>query len=302
MLADPNARTRSSSNFAGQWLYLRNLRGFEPDKNEFPDFDDNLRQGLQRETELFFGSIMREDRSVLELMTADYTFVNERLAKHYGIPHVYGSQFRRVPVHDEARKGLLGQGSILHGDVARRSNLAGRARQVDSGQPARHAAAAAAGGRARRSRTTRTTASRSRCASGWRSTARIPRAPSCHKVMDPLGFALENFDAVGAWRTSRRRRRRSTRRVSSRTARRSTASCRCAARCCSGPRSFVVDDDREDADVRAGPGPRRRTTCPRSARSCAARPAQRLSLLVARAGHRQQRAVSDADEGWQLRR
>ena len=80
---------------------------------EFPDFDDNLRQAFRRETELFFDSIVREDRSVLDLLTADYTFVNERLARHYGIPNVYGSQFRRVPVTDEARRGLLGQGSIL---------------------------------------------------------------------------------------------------------------------------------------------------------------------------------------------
>src|SRR5205807_7982997 len=101
------------SNFAGQWLYLRNVRTTTPDKNEFPDFDDNLRQAFQRETELFFGSIMREDRSVLDLLTADYTFVNERLARHYGIPGVYGSHFRRVTLTDDSRRGLLGKGAIL---------------------------------------------------------------------------------------------------------------------------------------------------------------------------------------------
>ena len=112
MLTDPRAETLVT-NFAGQWLYLRNVRTTTPDKNEFPDFDDNLRQAFQRETELFFGSIIREDRNVLDLLTADYTFVNERLARHYGIPGIYGSHFRRVPVKDDARRGLLGQGSIL---------------------------------------------------------------------------------------------------------------------------------------------------------------------------------------------
>jgi hypothetical protein len=92
---------------------LRNLRNSVPDNDLFPEFDDNLRQSFARETELLFESIMREDRSVVELLTADYTFVNERLAKHYKIPFVYGSQFRRVPVTQEARKGILGHGSIL---------------------------------------------------------------------------------------------------------------------------------------------------------------------------------------------
>ena len=94
--------------------------------NEFPDFDDNLRQAFRRETELFFDSIIREDRSVLDLLTADYTFVNERLARHYGIPNVYGSHFRRVTVTDDDAAGLLGQGSILTGHVARRPDVAGR--------------------------------------------------------------------------------------------------------------------------------------------------------------------------------
>ncbi len=112
MLADPKAEALVT-NFAGQWLYLRNLRTMVPNSVDFPDFDDNLRQSFLRETELFFGSVMREDRNVLDLMTADHTFVNERLARHYKIPNIYGSQFRRVTITDEARKGLLGQGSIL---------------------------------------------------------------------------------------------------------------------------------------------------------------------------------------------
>ncbi len=112
MLADPRSRALVT-NFAGQWLYLRDLKSANPDSNEFPDFDDNLRQAFQRETEMLFESILREDRSVLDLLDADYTFVNERLARHYGIPNVYGPDFRRVPVPSDARRGLLGQGSML---------------------------------------------------------------------------------------------------------------------------------------------------------------------------------------------
>jgi len=112
MLADPKARALVD-NFAAQWLFLRNLQSFIPDSDEFPNWDDNLRQAMRTETSLFFDSIMREDRNVLDLLTADYTFLNERLAKHYGIPGVYGSQFRRVKIADENRRGLLGQGSVL---------------------------------------------------------------------------------------------------------------------------------------------------------------------------------------------
>src|SRR5262249_19804228 len=112
MLADPKAQALVA-NFADQWLHVRNLRNIVPNSSEFPDFDDNLREAFQRETELFFDSIVGEDRSVLDLLTADYTFVNERLARHYGMPNIYGSRFRRVSVTDEARKGLLGKGSIL---------------------------------------------------------------------------------------------------------------------------------------------------------------------------------------------
>ena len=112
MLADSKSQALVS-NFAGQWLQLRNLKAAMPDSREFPNFDDQLRQGFRRETELLVDSVIREDRSVVDLLTADYTFVNERVAKHYGIPHIYGDEFRRVPVTDEARKGLLGHGSIL---------------------------------------------------------------------------------------------------------------------------------------------------------------------------------------------
>ena len=112
MLADPTSKTLID-NFAEQWLHLRNLKNSNPDLGAFPDFDDNLRQAMKEETELFFDSIMREDRSVMDLLNADYTFVNERLARHYGMPNIYGSRFRRVQVPSEARRGLLGQASIL---------------------------------------------------------------------------------------------------------------------------------------------------------------------------------------------
>ena len=112
MLADPRSQALVED-FAAQWLQLRNLRGLVPDPDVFPDFDDNLREGMVTETEMLFDSIMKEDRGVRELVTADYTFVNERLAKHYGIPNIYGARFRRVHLDNEARRGLLGQGSIL---------------------------------------------------------------------------------------------------------------------------------------------------------------------------------------------
>jgi hypothetical protein len=113
MLADPRS-SNLVTNFASQWLHLRNLDAITPDMRLFPDFDDNLRQAFRQETELFFDSILQEDRSLLDLLTANYTFVNERLAKHYGIPHVYGSHFRRITLdEDSERGGLLRQGSIL---------------------------------------------------------------------------------------------------------------------------------------------------------------------------------------------
>ena len=138
------------SNFAGQWLFLRNLEASVPVQSIFPDFDDSLRQAFRRETELFFDSIVREDRSALDLLRADYTFLNERLARHYGIPNVKGSHFRRValgegqPARRPARAGQHSDGDVVSGP-----DVAGRARQVDSREPARHAAAAAAAQRRR---------------------------------------------------------------------------------------------------------------------------------------------------------
>ena len=172
-----------------------------PDMRLFPDFDDNLRQAFRQETELFFDSVLREDRSVLDLLRANYTFVNERLAKHYGIPHVYGSQFRR----DHARRGQRARrtaapGKHPDGHLVCDADVARRSRQVGPGQPARRAAPAAAARRAgaqgqhggRQSR---------RSASGWPSTGATPTCAGCHNLMDPIGLSLEKFDAVGRRRT-----------------------------------------------------------------------------------------------------
>ena len=198
MLADPRAQALVS-NFAGQWLHIRNLRSTTPDKNDFPDFDDNLRKAFEHELELFVGSIFSEDRSVLDLMTADHTFLNERLAKHYGIPNVYGPHFRRVTLDRERADGAAWQGGDPAGDLARRPHVAGVARQVDPRQSRRHAATPAS---------TRgpgvpeeTPGSPKSVRARMEQHRASPACASCHRVMDPLGLALENFDAVGAWRT-----------------------------------------------------------------------------------------------------
>jgi hypothetical protein len=198
MLADPRANALVA-NFAGQWLHIRNLRSTTPDKNDFPDFDDNLRQAFERELNLFVGSIITEDRSVLDLMTADYTFVNERLAKHYRIPNVYGPDFRRVTLTDDARRGLLGKGGILlvtsHADrtspVVRGKwileNLIGSPPPPPPGVVPPFPEEKPGAPASVRARMEMHRAS--------------PACAGCHRIMDPLGLALENFDAVGSWRT-----------------------------------------------------------------------------------------------------
>ena len=198
MLADPRA-SRLVVNFAGQWLQLRNLITIAPNSDDFPDFDDNLREAFRRETEMLVESVMREDRSILDLLTADYTFVNERLAQHYGIPNVYGSQFRRVPLADEARRGLLGQGSILAvTSYATRTSPVLRGKWIlDNllGMPPPPPLPNVPPLEESAGTTPRTV----------RQQMEAHRAnavcASCHKLMDPLGLALENFDAIGAWRT-----------------------------------------------------------------------------------------------------
>jgi len=205
MLADPRA-DNLVTNFTGQWLHLRKLDEVTPDLRLFPDFDDNLRQALRKETELFFESVLREDRPITDLLRANYTFVNERLAKHYGIPHIYGSRFRRITLEGaaaEQRGGLLRQGSILtvtsyatrtspvirgHWILA---NLAGEPPPPPPPNVPALDANTVSAGLPMRQRLAQHRAN--------------PACASCHDVMDPVGFALENFDAVGRWRTMEER-------------------------------------------------------------------------------------------------
>jgi len=199
MLADAKSQA-FIDNFGGQWLQLRNLRNKQPNSHEFPDFDDNLRRYLQTETELFFGSIVREDRSILELMTADYTFLNERLAKHYGINNVYGTHFRRVVLQDDARRGLLGKGAILMvTSHAHRTSPVLRGKWILENvlgapppPPPDVVPPFEENTEAGRPKSVRERMEQHR---------RNPACASCHRMIDPAGLALENFDAVGAWRT-----------------------------------------------------------------------------------------------------
>jgi mono/diheme cytochrome c family protein len=199
LLADPRSGA-FVSNFAGQWLYLRNLEALEPESFLFPDFEDSLRQAMRRETELFFDSILRENRSALDLLTADYTFVNERLARHYGIPNVYGSRFRRVTIPDVNRRGLLGQASILFATsrpnrtspVLRGKWILQNILGVVPPDPPPNIPAFP-----ERSNVTHTVQSvRERLAQHRAS----PACASCHAMIDPPGFALEHFDTLGRWR------------------------------------------------------------------------------------------------------
>jgi Protein of unknown function (DUF1592)/Protein of unknown function (DUF1588)/Protein of unknown function (DUF1587)/Protein of unknown function (DUF1595)/Protein of unknown function (DUF1585) len=204
MLSDSRSHALIN-NFAGQWLFLRELRNRNPDLLMYPDFDDNLRQAFQRETELLFGSVVREDRSVFDLMNASYTFVNERLARHYGVPNIYGSDFRRVPVQNEARRGLLGQGSILTvtsapnrtSPVTRGAwileNLLGSAPPSPPPNVPPFPEAKTGQGVTEEAASVRD-----------KMTLHRKNQPclGCHQIMDPIGLALENFDGVGRWRTS----------------------------------------------------------------------------------------------------
>jgi mono/diheme cytochrome c family protein len=200
MLADRRADA-FVSNFAGQWLFLRNLQAVVPVQNVFPDFDDTLRQGFRRETELFFDSIVREDRSVLDLLRADYTFLNERLARHYGIANVKGSHFRRVTLgSDSVRGGILGQGSILTvtsypdrtSPVVRGKWILENLLGTPPPPPIPNV------GELRPTNGAGVTLSMRQRMEQHR---RNPICASCHAMMDPLGLSLENFDAVGKWRT-----------------------------------------------------------------------------------------------------
>lgn len=199
MLADRRAHALVS-NFAGQWLYLRNVPSTRPDTQLFPDFDDNLRQAMRRETELLFDHIVRNDRGILELLTARYTFVNERLARHYGMSRVYGSHFRRVELQDDdPRGGLLGQAAILTvtaypnrtSPVLRGKWVLENILSAPPPPPPPNIPELR-----ERSSDGRVLSMRERMEQ-HRSN---PVCASCHARMDPLGLALEHFDAVGQWR------------------------------------------------------------------------------------------------------
>jgi hypothetical protein len=200
MLADPRAESLATR-FGSQWLRLQDLDRIVPDFMLYPDFDSTLAQAMRRETELLFYSIVREDRNVLDLLNADYTFVNERLAKHYGIPNVVGSGFKRVMWNDDNRRGILGQGGILMmTSIANRTSPVQRGKWVlevllgtpppppPPNVPQFTETKAVAGGKVlsvrERMETHRANAA---CA-------------SCHKMIDPIGLALENFDVTGVWR------------------------------------------------------------------------------------------------------
>jgi mono/diheme cytochrome c family protein len=188
------------TNFGAQWLYLRNVKQAKPDTYSFPDWDDDLRESLAQETELFLQSQVRDDRSLMDLLTANYTFVNERLARHYGLPNVYGERFRRVTLPDTRRAGLLGHASIL--TVTSQPN---RTSPVLRGKwllenllgapppPPPPDVPALPEGQKDEPKTMRERMEQHR---------RNPVCASCHAVMDPLGFSLENFDAIGKWRST----------------------------------------------------------------------------------------------------
>jgi hypothetical protein len=198
LLDDPRADALVS-NFAGQWLYIRNLSQQKPDPDAFPEFDESLRQAFRQETELFFRNILREDRSVTELLDANYTYLNQRLAEHYGIPNIYGSQFRKVTLTDPNRGGLVGQGSILTvTSYPNRTSVVQRGKWILDNllgspppPPPADIPELVAHAKDGRPFTMRQQMEQHRanaiCA-------------SCHARMDPIGFALENFDGVGKWR------------------------------------------------------------------------------------------------------
>ena len=206
MLADGRSRSLVT-NFAAQWLQLGKLDSISPDLRLFPDFDDNLRQAMREETELFFGKILREDRPVTELLGADYTFLNERLAKHYGVPNIYGSRFRLVSFAgdpERQRGGLLRQGSILTvTSYATRTSPVIRGHWILAnlvGEPPPPPPPNVP------------TLKDNTVAASLPMRARLaahradPTCASCHNAMDPVGFSLENFDAVGHWRAAEEHR------------------------------------------------------------------------------------------------
>jgi hypothetical protein len=206
MLADTRSQALVT-NFVGQWLNVRGLQSYVPVVNVFPDFDDNLRQAFRRELELFFGSIVQEDRSVLDLLTADYTFVDERLAKHYGIPNVYGSQFRRVTLGPDLdmRRGLLGKGGLMTitsqpgrtSPVVRGKWFLQTFLGVSPPDPPPNVPAV----KEKKDDSTGNTKEQT-MRERMEQHHTNPVCATCHKIFEPIGFALENFDGIGTWRTT----------------------------------------------------------------------------------------------------
>jgi hypothetical protein len=199
LLEDPRSKALVT-NFAAQWLQLRNLRAINPDQDVFPYFEENLREAFLQETELFFESLLREDRGVLELLSANHTFLNERLARHYGIPGIYGSHFRRVELTTEERRGLLGKGSILAvTSYANRTSVVLRGKWVLENilgtpppPPPPNIPSLVVSAKDGKALSMREAMEKHRA---------NPVCATCHNVMDPLGFAMENFDGIGSWRT-----------------------------------------------------------------------------------------------------
>ena len=199
MLVDPRSQALVK-NFSGQWLYLRNIAGIQPDSTSFPNFDENLRQALAQETELLIESTLREDRSVADLLNTDYTFVNQRLAEHYGIKGVYGSEFRRVALDDPKRYGLLGQASVLTvTSYPNRTAPTIRGKWVleqllgTPPPPPPPNVPSLKDDASTKKMTMRERMEQHRA---------NPTCAVCHKMMDPIGFSLENFDGLGRWRDS----------------------------------------------------------------------------------------------------
>jgi hypothetical protein len=205
MLADPKSEALSTV-FADQWLHLQNLKESNPDLFLFPNFDRTLANSMRRETELLFDHIMRQDRSMTEMLTADYTFVDERLAKHYGIPNVMGSRFRQVPVADENRRGILGQAGVLMlTSTATRTSPVQRGKYVlevllgtPPPPPPPNVPLLPENSDGRTGHVAKPLSVRERTEQHRKD----PNCAGCHKIMDPIGFALENFDAMGGWRTN----------------------------------------------------------------------------------------------------
>jgi mono/diheme cytochrome c family protein len=205
MVADPRSN-QFVKNFGGQWFNVRGLEGRAPVTQAFPDFDDNLRNAFQREMELFFASIVQDDRSLLDLIDGNYTFVNERLAKHYGIPNIYGSEFRRVALSPELdmRRGMLGKGSFLEvSSQPDRTSPVGRGKTVMETFLGVSPPAMPPGVVIKLVSTDSDVhgAAKPSMREQMEMHRKVEPCATCHKIMDPIGFALENFDAIGAWRT-----------------------------------------------------------------------------------------------------